>query len=165
MEDDEHAPFPPLPGDCHPSAGHPLPDLRPHPRLPARQHQRDPDRALPPGPPRSARHPIPVTGPRLRPAGDSAADVCQLAAELPADLGPPVSAITQRGRCSGGGRAKSRRSASIAAPRRSLRRAAISGQSGPRLFRDRMGRGAPWSGWHVLMGWRPARWAWLRLRW
>jgi hypothetical protein len=90
MEGDEHATFPPLPGDHHPYAGHPLPDLRPHPRIPARQHQRGPDRALPPGPSRSARHPIPVTGSRLCPAGDSAADVCQPAAQLAAGLGPPA---------------------------------------------------------------------------
>jgi len=68
MEGDEHATFPPLPGDHHPSAGHPLPDLRPHPCIPAGQHQRGTDRALPPGPSRGARHPIPVTGSRLRPA-------------------------------------------------------------------------------------------------
>jgi len=137
MEDDEHAPFPPLPGDCHPSAGHPLPDLRPHPRLPARQHQRDPDRALPPGPPRSARHPIPVTGPRLRPAGDSAADVCQLAAELPADLGPPVPAMTQRGRCSGGGRAKSR--------------LIEDGAFGVRPYLVNLGPGCSGTGWAVVL--------------
>ena len=47
---DEHATFPSLPGDRHPYAGHPLPDLRPYPRLPARQHQRGLDRALPPDP-------------------------------------------------------------------------------------------------------------------
>jgi len=47
MEGDESATFPPLPGDRYPSAGHPLPDLRPHPRLPAGHHQRGPDRALP----------------------------------------------------------------------------------------------------------------------
>jgi len=88
MEGDEHATFPPLPGDRHPSAGHPLPDLRPHPRLPAGQYQRGPDRALPPGSSRGARHPIPVTGSRLRPAGDSAVDVCEFAAQLAADLGP-----------------------------------------------------------------------------
>jgi hypothetical protein len=61
MECDEHATFPPLPGDRHPSAGHSLPYLRPHPRLPARQHQRGLDRALPPGPSRSSRHPRRVT--------------------------------------------------------------------------------------------------------
>src|SRR6266516_1548254 len=63
MEGDEYATFPPLPGDRHPPADHPLPALRPHPRLPARQHQRGADRALPPGPPRSTRHPHPLTEP------------------------------------------------------------------------------------------------------
>jgi hypothetical protein len=35
IRSDEHVTFPSLPGDRHPSAGHPLPDLRPYPRLPA----------------------------------------------------------------------------------------------------------------------------------
>jgi hypothetical protein len=52
--------FPPLPGDRCPSAGYPMPDLRLHLRLPARQHQRGPNRALPPSPSRSTRHPLPV---------------------------------------------------------------------------------------------------------
>ena len=43
--------FPALPRDRHPSSGHPLPDMPPHRRLPAREGQRCPDRALPPGPP------------------------------------------------------------------------------------------------------------------
>jgi hypothetical protein len=34
MRGDEYATFPPLPGDRHPPADHPLPALRPHPRLP-----------------------------------------------------------------------------------------------------------------------------------
>ena len=53
----EYATFPPLSGDRHPSANHPLPDLVPHPRIPARHHQRGPDRALLPGPSRSSRRP------------------------------------------------------------------------------------------------------------
>ncbi len=61
--------YPPLPGDRHPSSGHPLPDLPPHRRLPARPPQRGPDRALPPGPSRSARPPSPVT---VAETGDSA---------------------------------------------------------------------------------------------
>jgi len=52
---DEQARFPALPRDRHPSSGHPLPDMPPHPRLPAREGQRCPDRALPPGPPRNTR--------------------------------------------------------------------------------------------------------------
>jgi hypothetical protein len=78
IRSDEHVTFPPFPGDRHPSAGHPLPDLRPYPRLPARQHQRCLDRALPPGPSRSARHPRPVTEPRLSPAGETASDVREI---------------------------------------------------------------------------------------
>lgn len=52
--------FPSLPGDRHPTAGHPLRDLPPHCGVPARQPQRGPDGALPPGPSRSDRHPFPV---------------------------------------------------------------------------------------------------------
>jgi hypothetical protein len=78
IRSDEHVTFPPLPGDRQPYAGHPLPALRPYPRLPARQHQRGLDRALPPGPSRSARHPRPVTEPGLSPAGDTAADARQI---------------------------------------------------------------------------------------
>ena len=63
MRRDEQFKFPPLPGDRHPSSGHALPDLSPHRRVPARQPQRGPDRALPPGPSRSARPPFPVAGP------------------------------------------------------------------------------------------------------
>jgi len=77
IRSDEHVTFPPLPGDRHPPAGHPLPDLRPYPRLPARQHQRGLDRALPPDPSRSARHPRPVAEPRSSPAGDAAPDVAR----------------------------------------------------------------------------------------
>jgi hypothetical protein len=69
IEGDEYATFPPRPGDRHPSAGHPLPALRPHTRLPARQHQRGADRALPPSPPRSARHPHLITEPAPSAAG------------------------------------------------------------------------------------------------
>jgi hypothetical protein len=61
IEDDEQVTFRPLPGDRHPFAGHPLPDLPPHRRIPARPPQRGPDRALPPGPSGSARPRIPVT--------------------------------------------------------------------------------------------------------
>jgi hypothetical protein len=109
MEGDEHATFPPLPGDHHPSAGHPLPDLRPHPCIPAGQHQRGIDRALPPGSSRGARHPFPVTGSRLRPARipprTSAGARRTCGRSWPA--GAP--AFTRRDRCAGGGRAKSRR--------------------------------------------------------
>lgn len=52
---------PPLPRDRHPSAGDAMPALPPHRRLPARHHQRDPDRALPPGTSRNARSCVPVT--------------------------------------------------------------------------------------------------------
>ena len=52
---DEQARFPALHRDRHSSSGHPLPDMPPHPRLPAREGQRCPDRALPPGPPRNTR--------------------------------------------------------------------------------------------------------------
>jgi hypothetical protein len=72
---DEHGTFPPLPRDRHPSAGHPLPDRRPYPRLPARQHQPGLDRALPPGPSRSAGHPRPVTELRPSPAANTATDI------------------------------------------------------------------------------------------
>lgn len=58
---DEQVKFPALPGDGHPSSGHPLPDMPAHHRLPARAGQRCPDRALPPGPPRNTRPPpLPV---------------------------------------------------------------------------------------------------------
>jgi hypothetical protein len=73
IRSNEHGTFPPLPGDRHPSAGHPLPYLRPYPRLPARQHQRCLDRALPPGPSRSVRHSRPVTEPGPSPAGGECA--------------------------------------------------------------------------------------------
>ena len=63
---------PPLPCDCDPASGHALPDLPPDGRMPAREPQRGPDRALPPGPSRSARHPFAVVGraggpPRMAP--------------------------------------------------------------------------------------------------
>jgi hypothetical protein len=60
---DEQFRFPPLPCDRYPSSGHALSDLPPHRRIPARQPQRGPDRALPPGPPRSARPFFPVASP------------------------------------------------------------------------------------------------------
>jgi hypothetical protein len=55
---DGQARFPALPRDRHPSSGHPLPDMPPRPRLPARESQRCPDRALPPGPARNTRPPL-----------------------------------------------------------------------------------------------------------
>ena len=55
---DEQVKFPALPRDHHPPSGHPLPDMPPHHRLPAREGQRCPDRALPPGPPRNTRPPL-----------------------------------------------------------------------------------------------------------
>ena len=55
---DEQVKFPALPRDRHPSSGHPLPDMPAHHRLPAREGQRCPDRALPPGPPRNTRPPL-----------------------------------------------------------------------------------------------------------
>ena len=75
---DEQVQFAPLPGDRNPAAGHALPDLPPHRRVPARQPHRGPDRALPPGPSRSARSAFPVTvrrapaliPPRASPAGN-----------------------------------------------------------------------------------------------
>jgi hypothetical protein len=50
-------PFPPLSCDRYPAVGHPLRDLPAHRGVPARQPQRGPDRALQPGPSRSARIP------------------------------------------------------------------------------------------------------------
>jgi hypothetical protein len=55
---DEQARFPALPRDRHPSSGHPRPDMPHHHRLPARESQRCPDWALPPGPPRNTRPPL-----------------------------------------------------------------------------------------------------------
>jgi hypothetical protein len=106
MGGDEYATFPPLPGDRHPSAGHPLQALRPHPRLTARQHQRGSDRALPPGPSRSARHPHPITKPSAQQAGDSTADVRQPRAHLSRPQATGAPAITERDRCFGRYRAK-----------------------------------------------------------
>jgi hypothetical protein len=59
----------------------------PHRRVPAREGQRDPDRALPPGPSRSTRPPFPVAG-RGDPAlsADAAAGVCRLGTILPQGL-------------------------------------------------------------------------------
>ena len=54
--------FSPVPCDRYAASGHPLPDLPPHRRLPARHPHRSPDRALPPGPSRSARARILVAG-------------------------------------------------------------------------------------------------------
>jgi hypothetical protein len=58
IEGDGRARFPVLPRERHPASGHPLPDMPPHHRLPAREGQRCPDRALPPGPPRNAPPPL-----------------------------------------------------------------------------------------------------------
>lgn len=60
MEENEQVTFPPLPRDRYSAAGHPLPDLPPHRRLPVRHDHRGPDRALPPGPSRNAWCRIPV---------------------------------------------------------------------------------------------------------
>jgi hypothetical protein len=69
MEGNEQITFPPLPRDGYPSAGDAMPALPPHRRLPARRHQRDPDRALPPGTSRRARSCGPVAAPRRNPDG------------------------------------------------------------------------------------------------
>ncbi len=58
IEGAEQDGFPALPRDRHPSSGHSPPDMPPHHRLPAREGQRCPDRALPPGPPRNTRPPL-----------------------------------------------------------------------------------------------------------
>jgi len=50
MDGDEHFTVSPLPRHRYPSAGHTLPDLPPHGRLPPRQPQRGLDRGLPAGP-------------------------------------------------------------------------------------------------------------------
>ena len=64
IEANEQNTFPPLPCDRYQAAGHPLRDLPAHRGVPARQPQCGPDRALPPGPSRSARRPFTVA---LRP--------------------------------------------------------------------------------------------------
>jgi hypothetical protein len=61
--------IPPLPRDGHPAPDHALPGLPPHCRVPARHDQRGPDRALPPGPSRSARPYVPVTTSQRRRSG------------------------------------------------------------------------------------------------
>jgi hypothetical protein len=79
---DEEIKFPPLPCDCDTASGHALPDLPPHGRVPAGKSQRGPDRALPPGPSRSARHSFPVVGSsRCRRSG-----TCWLGTSLPQSL-------------------------------------------------------------------------------
>ena len=60
----EQIKFPPLPRNRDPSSGDTLPDLPSDRCLPAGQPQRGPDRALPPGPSRSARSPGPVAVPQ-----------------------------------------------------------------------------------------------------
>jgi len=76
IEANEQVTFAPLSCDRYPPAGHPLPDLPPHRGVPARQPQRGPDRALPPGPSRSARRPFPVTLRRLPALGTVASADC-----------------------------------------------------------------------------------------
>jgi hypothetical protein len=51
MGGDEQGKFPPVPGDRLAASGDTLPDLPPYCCAPARQGQRGPDRALPPGAP------------------------------------------------------------------------------------------------------------------
>src|SRR5260370_7516486 len=63
-EGDKHVTCPAVPPDRHPASRQPRPDLPPHRRLQAREPQRGADRALPPGPSRSARPPFPVAGRR-----------------------------------------------------------------------------------------------------
>jgi hypothetical protein len=111
MEGDEHATFPPLPGDRYPSAGHSLPDLRPHPRLPARQHQRGPDRGLPPGPSRSARPPRRLTESGLSAAREVHPRTPRARSGLAADLGSQGVGDHRASSVLCDGRAKSRRSA------------------------------------------------------
>ena len=76
IEANEQVTFAPLSCDRYPPAGHPLPDLPPHRGVPARQPQRGPDRALPPGPSRSARRPFPVALRRLPALGTVASADC-----------------------------------------------------------------------------------------
>jgi hypothetical protein len=76
IEANEQVTFAPLSCDRCPPAGHPLPDLPPHRGVPARQPQRGPDRALPPGPSRSARRPFPVALRRLPALGTAASADC-----------------------------------------------------------------------------------------
>lgn len=75
--------FPPLPCDRCPSSGHALRDLPPHRRVPARQPERGPDRALPPSPSRSARPSFPVVG-RQDPA---------LSPRIPCGVGRPETTL------------------------------------------------------------------------
>ena len=53
---------PPFPRDCHPAAGHPLPDLLACRRIPARHPDRGSDRALPPRLSWSTRPRVPGAG-------------------------------------------------------------------------------------------------------
>ena len=74
-------------GPRYPSSRHPLPDLRPHRRLPARQPQRGPDRALPPEDTSGdGAWPINGQGPRVYPPLSQARSAVLLA-EMNADLG------------------------------------------------------------------------------
>ena len=60
---DEYRKFPPLSRDRYASPGHAMPDLSPHRRVPARQSERGPNRALPAGPPQGTRTAFPVGKP------------------------------------------------------------------------------------------------------
>jgi len=75
---DEQVTFPALPRDHHPASGHALPDLPPHRRAQAREPQRGPDRALPPGP---SRRPLRPWGSRvsMNPAGNEAGEAVVIA--------------------------------------------------------------------------------------
>jgi uncharacterized protein YdeI (YjbR/CyaY-like superfamily) len=75
---DEQVTFPALPRDHHPASGHALPDLPPHRRAQAREPQRGPDRALPPGP---SRRPLRPRGSRVpvNPAGNEAGEAVVIA--------------------------------------------------------------------------------------
>jgi hypothetical protein len=107
---DEHVKFPALPCDHHPASGHALPDLPPHRRVPAWEPQRGPNRALPPGPPRSARPPCPVADrrtPQHRPQMPPRA--CPTRDEPAAGLDQRTPAVTERGRSMPMARAQCRR--------------------------------------------------------
>jgi len=128
---DDQVKFSAVPRDRHPSSGHPLPDMPPHHRLPAREGQRCSDRALPPGPPRNTRPPLlPVAShtqiaPRRK-------DRCPAGASRPGRTRPQTPAVTDRAQPTGRARA-------ISAPARRgalLRRSTgvcTSGRSGDQI--------------------------------
>ena len=65
IDSNEHLTHLTLPCDCHPAAGHPLPDLPQHRRLQTRPDERHHDRALPPRASRGAcrrSQPVALTG-------------------------------------------------------------------------------------------------------